>query len=158
MSASRASPTPTAAGAHPTDASSGTTGSRSTNGFGNKARSARGPLPEPFGQHIFGALADLHPLVKRRRIGAAVGSQVIPREQLADFGLDGLADRLEPGRPAVLRCVQVDHRGPGTLPGIRRVDVEVISAGLERIRMRLEFLARRIALALGRFAEVGRQA
>src|SRR5580765_2154985 len=45
-------------------------------------------LPEPFGQHIFGAAADLHPLVQRRWIGAAVGEQIVPREQLAGFRLD----------------------------------------------------------------------
>ena len=118
----------------------------------------RGPLPEPFGQHIFGAAADLHALVKGRGIGPAVGQQVVPREQLAGFGLDGFADRLEAGGAAVLGLIEVDHRRPGALAGVGGVHVKVVAAGLERVGVRLELLAGRVALALQRLARVERQA
>ena len=100
----------------------------------------------------------LHALVKRRRIGPAVGQQIVPREQLAGFRLDGLADRLEPRRAALLGLVEIDHRGPRPLPAARGVDIEIVAARLERVGVRLELLAGRIALALERLARAERQA
>src|SRR5438477_3816309 len=114
---------------------------------GSRVRS-RLPLPEPLGQDIFGPATNLHALVQGRGIGPAVGKQVVPRDQFAGFRLDGLADSLEPRRAAVLRLVQIDHRGPGALSAVGGVNVEIIAAGLERVGMRLELLARRVALTL----------
>src|SRR4029078_12051317 len=80
------------------------------------------------------------------------------RQQLAGFRLDGLAAGLEPGRAAVLRFVEIDHRGPAPLPASFSMDEEIVDAWVERIGMRPEFLPWRIALALQRFAILGRQA
>src|SRR4029079_14607644 len=101
---------PMAAGASPTAAAWESTGSKSTSASGTDP--GQRVLPEPFGQHIFGALADLHPLVERGRVRAAVRQQVIPSEQLPRFRLHRLADDFEAGRAAILRLVQIDHRGP----------------------------------------------
>ena len=113
---------------------------------------SRRPRSEPFGQHIFGAAADLHPLVQGRGVRAAVRQQIVPGEQLAGFRLDRLADGLEPRRAAVLRLVEIDHRRPGTLPNFGGVDVEIIATRLERVGVRFELLPRRITLPLQRLA------
>jgi len=109
---------------------------------------AAAPLPEPFGQNILGAAADLHSLVKGRRIGLSVRQQVIPGKKLSCLRPDGLADRLETRGAALIRFVEVNHRRPGSLAAGGGVQIEIVAAWLERVRVRPELLPRRLTLSL----------
>src|SRR3546814_5763862 len=73
------------------NAPKGASETRSGLGFG--AWAGPGAFAEPFGDDVLGAAAHLHPVMERRRIEQAVGPAVVPGEQLAGFGLDGLVDR-----------------------------------------------------------------
>ena len=92
------------------------------------------------------------PWCKVAGLGRPSGSRLFHASSLPRFRLDRLADRLEPRRAAILRLVQIDHRRPRALAGVGGVHIKVIAAGLERVGVRLEFLARRVALALQRLA------
>src|SRR5690606_41984418 len=96
--------------------------------------------------------AHLHTVMERGGVESAVGAVIVPANQLPRFGPKQLVDDLEARGAAGLDRVEIDHEGPGALPGDRAILGEVLSAGLEIVRVGLEFLSYRVALTLHRFA------
>ena len=125
---------------------------RSITGAGGRAALRPRAFAKPFCDDVFGPATNFHPVVERRRVERSVRTAVVPRKQLAGFGLDDLVDRLEPRCAARLWFVEIDHHGPGAVPRDSAIARIVDAVGLEIIGMRLELLTFRIALALDRFA------
>ncbi len=111
-----------------------------------------GPLPEPFGDDIFAALAHLHPVVDGVGVGVPVLAHIVPREQFAGFGLVQFSRAQKARCAAGFGFVEVDHDRPAALPRDAAIFFPVHPAGFEIVRVRFEFLTHVIDLALNRFA------
>ncbi len=105
-------------------------------------------LAEPFCDDVFGAPSNLHAVMDRMPVDRTVGVQIVPDHGHALFRHESLFEPSEPGPAAGLDIVEIDHECPGALAAVLAMNLEVATARLEEVAMRLVFLAGRVFLRL----------
>ena len=110
-------------------------------------------LPVPFGNDMFHPGLDRRSAMERFVVERPVGFDVIPDQHHSGLRPDSDADVRKFCGSTIFGLVQENHRGPASLAALLCLGVPIFLAGVEKIVMRLEFLADMVALALHRFGK-----